>query len=90
MDSKLNKVIIITLFICGIIFALIGVTFAYFSATITAGGNSINGGTYSFNATMNITTIKSGDLIPVDDDLIDDTLVLGSIILAIAPILFKA
>ena len=74
MDDKLNKVIIITLVTCGIIFTIIGATFAYFSARITSNQNDIKGSTYKFDVKLNIDTIKNDKLIPVSDSLIDDTL----------------
>ena len=74
MDSKFNKTIIILLFVFGIIFMIIGSTFAYFAATINSIGDNISGSTYKFNVDLNISSIKNNKLIPIADNLIDDTL----------------
>ena len=69
-----NKTLAIVLFIFGMIFLLVGSTFAYFAASIEGNGDDIGGTTLVFDANMTITTEKSGNLIPVADNLIDDTL----------------
>ena len=74
MDNKYNKLIIILLFVFGIIFTIIGATFAYFSASTNSGGNSINGTSYTFNMSLDVTSIRSGDLVPTADNLIATSL----------------
>ena len=71
---KNNKILFILLLILGLVFALIGATYAYFSASITGDGNAINGSSYVFNVSFDVDTIRNGNLIPVVDDLVDDTL----------------
>ena len=71
MESVYNKTVVIGLFIGGIIFMVIGSTFAYFTATAN---NVVSGSVYKVNVSMSITTLKNGNMIPVDDSLIDDTL----------------
>ena len=74
MDNKYNKLIIILLFVFGIIFTIIGATFAYFSASTNSGGNSINGTSYTFDMSLDVSSIRSGDLIPTADNLIATSL----------------
>ena len=74
MENNSNKVITLTLFIFGIIFMIAGSTFAYFNAGISSNANDLKGSTYNFSVAMNITNVKNDELIPVVDDLIDDTL----------------
>lgn len=74
MNNKVNKIVIISLFTFGIIFSIIGATFAFFTATVPGSGESIGGGSYIFNVSLDVTTIESGKLIPVDDNLIIETL----------------
>ena len=74
MDNKYNKLIIILLFVFGIIFTIIGATFAYFSASTNSDGNSINGTSYTFNMSLDVTSIRSGDLVPTADNLIATSL----------------
>lgn len=74
MDNKYNKLIIILLFVFGIIFTIIGATFAYFSASTNSGGNAINGTSYTFDMSLDVTSIRSGDLVPTVDNLIDTSL----------------
>ena len=74
MDNKSYRAIIVSLLLCAVIFAAIGGTFAYFSAQVTSNENDIHGQTYQFDVGLNITTIKNDKLIPLDDDLVDDTL----------------
>ena len=70
--NNYNKVIIISLFVFGFIFLAIGATFAYFTATVS--NNNIGGSTLKFDAGISITPLQSGLLIPLDDNLLDDTL----------------
>jgi len=74
MNDKVNKTIIITLFVLGIVFTAIGSTFAFYVASIGQSGSQISGKTYTFNVSLDVTTIESSKLIPVDDDLIIETL----------------
>ena len=74
MGDKTRKTFIIILLIFGIVFTLVGTTFAFFGAAINANGNQIGGGTYDFDVAFNVTTEKSGKLIPVADNLILSTL----------------
>ena len=74
MENSYNKTVVIGLFIGGIIFMIMGSTFAYLAATGANNQNGISGSTLNFSTTMTITTLKSGNMIPVDDSLIDDTL----------------
>ena len=70
--NNYNKVIIISLFVFGAIFLAIGGTFAYFAATMS--NNAIGGSTITFDAGITITPLQTGHLIPLDDNLLDDTL----------------
>ena len=74
MDNKYNKLIIILLFVFGIIFTIIGATFAYFAASVGAGGNAINGSSYTLDMSLNVSSIRSGDLVPTADNLIATSL----------------
>lgn len=74
MDNKYNKLIIILLFAFGIIFTIIGATFAYFAASANASGNAIGGTSYTFDMSLDVTFIRSGDLVPTADNLIATSL----------------
>lgn len=74
MNNSFTKTITVTLLVMGVIFTAIGGTFAYFSGQVNSNANAISGKTYKFNVTLDITSVKSGNLIPLDDNLIDDTL----------------
>ena len=73
-NNNFTKTITVTLLVFGVIFTMIGGTFAYFSASVNSNANDVSGKTYKFDVTLNITSVKSGNLIPLDDNLIDDTL----------------
>lgn len=74
MNNNFTKTITVTLLVMGCIFTALGGTFAYFSGQVSSNANDVSGKTYKFDVTLNITSVKSGNLIPVVDDLIDDTL----------------
>ncbi len=74
MDNKYNKLIIILLFAFGIIFTIIGATFAYFAASANSGVNDISGSSYRLDMSLDVTSIRSGDLVPTADNLIDTSL----------------
>jgi len=65
-----HNLIALSLAVILAIIIVAGSTFAFLSATVVAGGNSINGSTYEFNVTLALDTIKGDDLIPVEDNLI--------------------
>ena len=74
MDNKYNKLIIILLFVFGIVFTIIGATFAYFAASANSSGNAINGTSYTFDMSLDVSSIRSGDLVPTADNLIATSL----------------
>ena len=74
MDNKYNKLIIILLFVFGIIFTIIGATFAYFAASANSGVNDISGSSYRLDMSLDVTSIRSGDLVPTADNLIATSL----------------
>lgn len=74
MDNKSYRAITFSLLICAFIFTAIGSTFAYFSAQVSSNAGDVQGQTYQFNVSIGITPIKNDKLIPLDDDLLDDTL----------------
>ena len=74
MNNNFTKTITITLLVMGAIFTAIGSTFAYFSGQVSSNANAISGKTYKFDVKLNITSEKSGNLIPVVDTLITETL----------------
>ena len=74
MENKYNKLIIILLFVFGIVFTIIGATFAYFGARANATGNAIGGTSYTFDMSLDVTTIRAGDLVPTADNLIATSL----------------
>ena len=74
MKDNYYKTIAITLFIFGIIFTIIGSTFAYFAASISSNGDNIGGKTLTFNASIGIQIIKNDELIPVADNLINSAM----------------
>ena len=74
MNNKYNKLIIILLFVFGIIFTIIGATFAYFGARINSSDNVIGGTTYTLDMSLDVSSIRSGDLVPTADNLIATSL----------------
>ena len=74
MENKYNKLIIILLFVFGIVFTIIGATFAFFGARANATGNAIGGTSYTFDMSLDVTSIRSGDLVPTADNLISTSL----------------
>ena len=74
MENKYNKLIVILLFVFGIVFTIIGATFAYFGARANATGNAISGSSYVFNMNLDVSSVRTGNLIPVEDDLISTSL----------------
>ena len=74
MDNKYNKIIIILLFVFGIIFTIIGATFAFFSITDASNSGGIGGSTYTFDIDLAVSDVRAGDLIPTVDSLIDTSL----------------
>ena len=74
MNNKDNKLIIILLFVFGIVFTIVGSTFAYFTASANATGNRISGSSYTFDMNLNITSVRTGDLVPTADNLISQSL----------------
>ena len=74
MVIKTKKAVFILLIVLGLIFTIVGATFAFFAASTNATGNQISGASYTFNVNLDATAIKSGKLIPVADNLIISTL----------------
>ena len=74
MNEKTSKIIIISLFIMGIIFVIVGSTFAYLTVNTVTNTTSIGGSTYNFNVNFDVSAVKSGNLIPVKDNLILESL----------------
>lgn len=74
MNEKTSKIIIISLFIMGIIFVIVGSTFAYLTVNTVTNNTSIGGSTYNFNVNFDVSAVKSGNLIPVKDNLILESL----------------
>ena len=58
----------------GIIFTIIGATFAFFGARANATSNAIGGTSYTLNMTLDVTAIRAGDLVPTADNLIATSL----------------
>lgn len=73
MNDKTYKILFIMFMVLGVVFTIIGATFAYYTATVKS-NNTIGGTTYNFNMGLDISTIRSGDLIPVVDNVIDESL----------------
>ncbi len=74
MDDKFQKTFIITLFVASLIFTIIGGTFAYLSVEAANNNTTIGGSTYNFDVNLEATTIRSGNLIPVVDNLVVQSL----------------
>ena len=72
--NKSNNIILSIIIVLLLVIAIVGATFAYFSASTIGNGDNISGQTSNFRVAINIETVKGGNLIPVVDDLIDDTL----------------
>ena len=70
MNDKLKKTYIIALIICAVLVIIAGGTFAYLVIGNLSNTTAINGVTYNFDVALNVETLKSGDLIPVKDNLI--------------------
>ena len=74
MDNKFQKTLIVILMVCGLIFTAIGSTFAWLSVGNVRNNTTIKGSTYNFSVNLDVSTIRSGDLIPVVDNLVVSSL----------------
>ncbi len=70
--EKRYRIIIILLIIFGVISMIIGAAFAYFFTS--ASNNNIYGNSYNFDASLTVTSLKNGNLIPLKSSLIDRTM----------------
>ena len=71
--SKYNNFTLSIVFVLLLVITISGSTFAYFSASTTGNGDNISGGTSNFKVELTIENMRDGNLIPVADDLIDET-----------------
>lgn len=71
--KKLSNKFIIVVIVLGMTFMALGATFAFYTINISSSGN-INVNTYNFNIGMSLSTVKSGNLIPLSSTLIDRTI----------------
>ena len=74
MNDRVQKIIIVTLMIGGIVFTIIGSTFAYLTVGNISNNTTISGSTYNFSVNLDATAIRSGNLIPVVDNLVSQSL----------------
>lgn len=74
MNNRAKELILSVMFVLGIIVTTSGSTYAYFTASVSDDGNSIDGSTYEFLVDASVTTLESGELIPVNDNLISSSL----------------
>ena len=65
MEKKYKYILIVVVTIVGILVVISGTTFAYLSAS--ANNKGISGATKSFKVNLTLSTIKSGNLVPVVD-----------------------
>ena len=73
MKKLSNNFIIIFIAILGLIFSIIGATFAYFN--IDVNNNTVIGGsTHNFDISLTLTSLKVGNLVPLRSSLIDQTM----------------
>ena len=70
MDKKNREIILISGLVLLIIITVSGVTYSFFNATVTGGSENLRGQSYVFDVDVNLDPIRSGGLIPTDDDLI--------------------
>ena len=74
MTNKNSRIFIMLFLIVGIVFTIIGATFAFFAAVVNADGNNVAGQSYTFDVDLDVTPINRGNLIPTADNLISQTL----------------
>ncbi len=74
MNKVTNKILIIGAIVLGLIFVVIGATFAYLTSNGANNNTTINGATYKFSVGIDVSPIRNGNLIPVADNLIISTL----------------
>ena len=70
MNENIKKIVLMSLVMLVAVMAISGGTFAYFNASAGANNNVIKNSSYQLNASLNITSIRKGNLIPVKDNLI--------------------
>ena len=74
MMSKTNNFVLSIVFVLLLVITVSGSSYAYFSATVSSNQNDISGKTDTFIVDLDISAVKSGNLIPVRDNLIISTL----------------
>ena len=74
MSNKFQKTFIVTLVICGLLFTIAGSTFAYLNGASAKNNTTVKGSTYNFSVELDASAIKSGNLIPVVDNLVIQSL----------------
>ena len=70
MNENFKKGLIISLILFLLLIVIAGSTFAFFNVVASPTGNNIFGNTIDFDASVSITPIRSGNLIPTADNLI--------------------
>ena len=70
MNNNTKTIIFLSLGVLLAVLAISGATFASFRAFTSANGSNISGVSYELNASVAITPVRSGNLIPVKDNLI--------------------
>ena len=70
--NKKNVILVVGIILFGIV--ITGGTYAYLAINNLSNTTAINGVTYNFDVNLDVSTIKSGNLIPVKDNLIVETL----------------
>ena len=70
MRSNTKKIVVLSFALIMTVLAISGGTFAFFNARRDAANNVITGTVYQLDANVSVETIKSGNIIPVVDNLI--------------------
>ena len=79
MKEDAKKVILMSLGVLMLIIIITSGTYAFFYSSARDGGNDIGGKTVNFDVNASLETIKTGNLIPIRDNLIPNALSAGSI-----------
>ena len=79
MKEDTKKIILMSIGVLMFIIVISSSTYAFFYSSARDNGNDIGGETISFNVGATLETIKTGNLIPIKDNLIPTALASGSI-----------
>ena len=70
MNETAKKIILMSFGVIVAVVAISGGTYAYFNASVQANNSVIHQSSYALSASLNVTAVRSGNLVPTADNLI--------------------